>query len=195
MVQHLLLVLIAAPLVVIGRPTAPLIAALPSQVGRPVSTLIVGLRQRFRFALHPVTIWALHALVLWAWHLPTLYDAALSNEFLHTLEHLSFFGTALLLWAAVLGEKPIGEGPSVLLLFGTGLQSAALGAILTFASSPLYQTHEVAAPTAGVDPLTDQQLAGVIMWIPPGIIYLAISAVMLGRMLESRPPLEEAGQS
>jgi len=194
MTQHLLLVLVAAPLIVIGRPAAPLIAGLPRRVGKNASQLVSGVRKRVAFLLHPVTIWALHAFVLWAWHLPTLYNAALTNPMLHGLEHVTFLGTALLVWSAIFGERPIGEGASVLLLFATGLQSAALGALLALSTTVIYDVHATAAPAAGIDPLTDQQLAGAIMWIPPGIIYMVITAFILARLLRNAGPrLEEAG--
>ena len=196
MTQHLLLVIIAAPLVVLGRPIGPFTAALPAAPARAVSRSLRFARDRARFALHPVSLWALHTFVLWVWHFPALYDAALENDLLHGLEHGSFLGTALLLWAAVLGSKPIAEGASVLLLFATGLQSAALGALLAFSTSPLYETHTLGAPSVETDPVSDQQLAGVIMWIPPGLVYLAVSALLLGRMLQtSRPGLEEVGRT
>jgi putative membrane protein len=197
MTQHLILVIVAAPLIAMGYPTAPLIAGLPRGPGRFASRIVSGLRKRARFLRHPLSLWALHAVVLWAWHLPTLYDAALENDFMHGLEHATFLATGLLLWGAVVGEKPLTEGASVLLLFGTMLQSAALGALLALAGSVLYESHSVAAPLVGIDPLTDQQLAGVIMWIPPGIVYLSVIAVMLSRMLaDTRPSnLEGVGRT
>jgi putative membrane protein len=196
MTQHLILVILAAPLLALGLPTAPLIAGLPNRPGRSISRLLAVVRTRISFLRHPVWVWSLHAAVLWAWHLPTLYDLALENTLVHGLEHASFLGTALLLWASVFGEKPLGEGGSLLLIFATGLQSAALGALLALAGSVLYESHTAAASLVGVDALTDQQLAGVIMWIPPGILYLAVSAVMLSRLLsDTRPPnLEGVGR-
>ena len=193
MVQHLALIAVVAPLVVLGRPTAPFVAALPARAARAISKMRAAPRRRAPLLLHPVTLWALHAIVLWAWHLPTLYGAALEDPFPHALEHGTFIATSMLVWAAVLGEHPIDEGRSVLLLFATGLQSAALGALLTFAGGVLYPAHEIAAAAAGFDPLADQQLAGVIMWIPPGILYLAASAVVLTRLLRDVPaPAEDA---
>lgn len=195
MIQHLLLVIVAAPLLVLGRPSAPLTAGLPSPLGRRVGPLIRGARRRVPFMLHPLAIFALHAVVLWAWHLPTLYDLALESTFLHGLEHATFIATALLLWAAVFGEKPAPEGGALLLVFGTGLQSAALGALLVFASDVLYEAHQVGADRVGIDPLTDQQLAGAIMWVPPGILYLAVSAVLFARLLarSGNSAMERAG--
>ena len=196
MTQHLILVLVSAPLIVLGRPTAPLIAAFPP-LGRRVARARSAARRRAPYLAHPFAVGALHALVLWAWHLPSLYDLALQNSLVHGLEHATFVATALLLWAAVMGERPIGEGQSVLLLFATGLQSAALGAVLAFARTVLYEPHEVAAPRAGFDALADQQLAGVIMWIPPGVFYLAVTAVMLSRLLRDAAPstMKEVGRS
>jgi putative membrane protein len=188
MIQHLVLVIVSAPLIVLGAPTAPLIAGLPAPASRSASKVLRVLRKRAPLLRHPVWIWALHAAVIWAWHLPYLYDLALENETMHGLEHATFLGTALLLWGAVFGERPVGEGASVLLMFATGLQSAALGALLALAGTVLYESHSVAAPIVGVDALTDQQLAGVIMWIPPGILYLAVSGLMLSRLLADARP-------
>ena len=195
MTQHLVLMVISGPLIVLGRPVPTFLAALPSQAARALARVRSAPRKHAPFLLHPVAIWALSTAVLWAWHLPALYDAALENELLHALEHVTFVATALLVWGAVLGEHPIGEGSSVLLLFGTGLQSGALGALLTFAGSVLYESHAFAAPRAGFDALTDQQLAGVIMWIPSGIVYLAVMTVMLVRLLRATPasPVREGG--
>lgn len=185
MTQHLVLMVIAGPLLVLGRPTAPFLAGLPGKIARFFARAHSAPRKHAPAILHPVALWVVSTIVLWAWHLPTLYDAALDNEALHALEHATFVGTALLVWGAVLGEHPIGEGASVLLLFATALQSGALGALLTFAGSVLYQSHQVVAPAAGFDPLVDQQLAGVIMWIPSGIVYLAAMAFMLARLLRT----------
>ena len=190
MTQHLILILVSAPLTILGRPTAPIVACLPT-MGRPVSRIRSALRRRAPYLAHPLSVWALHTAVLWTWHLPVLYALALRNSVAHGLEHATFIATAALLWAAVLGERPIGEGRSVLLLFATGLQSAALGAVLAFAGTVLYRPHEVGAPLAGYDALTDQQLAGVIMWIPPGILYLSVTAVMLARLLRDPAPAVE----
>lgn len=187
MTQHLVLMIVAAPLVVIGRPAAPFVAALPTGVARTWSRVRSAPRRSAPLLLHPVALWLASAIVLWAWHLPTFYDAALDNELVHGLEHATFIVTAGLVWAAAFGERPIGAAAAVLLLFATALQSGALGAILTFAGSVLYETHALAAPAVGVDPLTDQQLAGVIMWIPAGIVYLAAMAMLLARLLRATP--------
>ena len=194
--QHLVLMVVAAPLAVIGHPAAPFLAALPADLARAWGRIRSAPRRHAPLLLHPLAIWLVSAVVLWAWHLPTLYDAALDNEAVHALEHATFILTAGLVWAAAFGERPIGPAASVVLLLATALQSAALGAILTFAGSVLYDAHALAAPAVGIDPLTDQQLAGVIMWIPAGIVYLAAMAVMLARLLRITParPVGEGGR-
>ncbi len=196
MTQHLVLMVVAGPLIVLGRPVAPFLAALPTPAARLLARLRSAPHRRAPLFLHPVALWAVSTSVLWAWHLPDLYAAALENRAIHAFEHTTFIATAMLVWAAVLGERPIVEGASVLLLFATALQSGALGALLTFAGSVLYDSHLVAAPRAGFDPLTDQQLAGVIMWIPSGIVYLGAMALVLARLLRATPnaSLEEGGR-
>lgn len=196
MTQHLILMVVAGPLIVLGRPTRPVLAALPARVARPAGRVRSSVQRHAAWLIHPLAVLAWSVIALWAWHLPTLYEGALHNEVLHALEHATFVGTAMLLWAAVVGERRINEGPAVLLLFATTLQSGALGALLTFAGSVLYEPHLTSAPAAGFDALTDQQLAGVIMWIPSGIVYLAGMAVLLARLLRPLPSsaLEEGGR-
>jgi cytochrome c oxidase assembly factor CtaG len=132
--------------------------------------------------LNPVVVGGLLAIVLWVWHLPAVYEAALMNEALHIAEHLSFLGVAVLFWMLVIGRGPerrLGYAPAVLLVLGTSLQSGALGAILTFATTELYPLHRAGAIAWSMTPLEDQQLAGAIMWIPQGMQYLAAMAVLL----------------
>ena len=152
MVQHLLLVLLAAPLFALGLP-----------------------RVRIPNAFF---VCAVHAIVLWAWHLPTLYDAALRVDALHVFEHVSFLVTAGALWAVII--RPDSEALTKIgVTFVTGLQSAALGALIAFASEPLYASH--LGTTGNLTALEDQQLAGSIMWVPPGVIYLAVLLVLVFR--------------
>ncbi|MEA2446601.1 MAG: putative rane protein [Actinomycetota bacterium] len=159
MVQHLMLVLVAAPLLAWSAP-AP--ARLPQLLRKP---LVVG---------------ALHAMALWAWHLPVLYDAAIANPLLHIVEHGSFLVTAYLFWDVVIGKAGADDQlRRVGLVFATTLQSGALGAVIAFASSVLYTAHVASAPVRGLTPLEDQQLAGAIMWVPPGAVYVIVMLVLL----------------
>lgn len=133
----------------------------------------------------PVAAWAFHAIAIWAWHLPTLYEASLRNEIVHGIEHASFLLTAMLVWSFVV-SAPKRQPPyagAIGVMFGTALQSGALGGILTFATAVLYPIHALGAVAWNLTPLEDQQLAGVIMWIPAGAVYFGVIAVLFARWL------------
>jgi cytochrome c oxidase assembly factor CtaG len=178
MVQHLLLVLIAPPLLVLGMPVVPLLWALP-KAGRHVIGRMwrqAGfVRVAWQVLTQPVVVWLLYAVTLWGWHLPRFYQLALETPFIHELEHLSFLGTSLLFWWILLrphGHRPVGHGGAIVQLFTTALHSGALGALLTFSQVPLYPFYANRVTAWNLTLLQDQQLAGLIMWIPAGIIYL-----------------------
>jgi putative membrane protein len=187
MVQHLLLILVAAPLLVVGRPKLPFLRALPRSWRRTIHRLgsTRALRRLERVVLSPAVIWVGAVAVLWSWHVPALFDAALRDEGLHTLEHLSFLGTAYLFWWVVL--QPAGSrlapGHDVLYVFTAGVASGALGALLTFAATPIYPAYAPRALALGVSPLSDQQLAGLVMWIPAGVVYLVFASWLFVRWL------------
>jgi putative membrane protein len=131
------------------------------------------------FLTAPAAAFALHALALLMWHVPAAYDAAVRSESLHAIEHLTFLGTALLFWWVVLSPSAHGGLNYALrfpYLLGMTLVGTAIGAVLTFASSSLYHAYLASAPTRGMTPLEDQQIAGLIMWIPGGVAYLIAAA-------------------
>jgi len=179
MVQHLLLLLAAPPLLVLGQPLVAFAWGLPESSRH-------GLRQ-LRY-LHPLTApaaaFVLHSVALWLWHAPRLYDLAVADAAVHVLEHSSFLGTAVLLWWALLCSGRVGYGASVLYVFGLGLQSTALGALLTFAGGTWYTAHLGTTAAWGISPQEDQQLAGLIMWIPGGSIYLAAALGLFAAWLK-----------
>ncbi|MCG2591200.1 cytochrome c oxidase assembly protein [Ramlibacter sp. XY19] len=188
MVQHELLMVVAAPLLVLGRPLAAWAWALPAGASRAVGrwtgrgpwSLLWGA------LTDPLAAWALHALALWSWHVPALFDAALHDEAVHIAQHVSFLATALFFWWAVLGHDPrgrYGPGPSVAYLFTTMLHTAALGALLSLAPTPWYPAYLIPAASLGVDPVQDQQLGGLVMWVPAGFAYVAAALSVVGRML------------
>ena len=191
MVQHLIIVLVAAPLLVWGAPLLPCSLALPDALrrdlralGRDHTVAAVGAT-----LTGPLVVWITHVGALWMWHLPALYEAALTNEWVHVVEHVSFFVTALLFWSLVIPSRPRMPYPARLgFVFVTALQSGALGAILTFASVPLYSIHAAGARAWGLSALGDQQLAGVIMWIPAGVVYLASMSLLFIRWMRSMDP-------
>ena len=178
MLQHVLLMLVAAPLLVLGAPGLAYLWLLPVEQRRGAMRLGKRAVRPLRGLLSPAGATLLFALVTWLWHLPTLYQAALQNELLHLIEHFSFVAAAALFWNAVL--RPFGgagEGGYVapLLLFVTAAHGSALGLLITVSGSTWYGHYDRVAQAAGFSALEDQQLAGLIMWVPPGGIYLLVA--------------------
>lgn len=199
MVQHLLLTLVAAPLIVLAAPVVTVSGALspdwrlvaragrrsrPAQVGRAV-------------VARPVIASLPFVVVLWTWHLPVPYEAALGDHLVHGVEHATLLGTAVLSWAAILvaarrrrRDRP---GLAILVLFGLSTATGLVGVLLTFAPDVLYPSYEATSPAWGLSALADQQLAGVIMWVPGGGVYLAMALVILVRWLGATPPPRVVG--
>jgi putative membrane protein len=179
MAQHVLLWLVAAPLMVVGGPLRPLARALGGAGRRTMRRLprwVWRARARAGTAGGLATAWAVSTATLWSWHLPPLYQAAVRSPILHALEHASLLATAVLFWWAVAAaRRGAGEGPALLSLLLSSGQSAALGALMTFSGTPWYATY----PS-----LERQQLAGLVMWIPGGLVYLAAAGVLFLRWLE-----------
>ena len=182
MTQHELLMLVAAPLLVLGRPMVPFLWAFPKTTARHLSawTKATAWQRVWHAITAPFVAWLIHAIVLWGWHVPFLFQATLESEWVHALQHASFFGSALLFWWAILHgrERAFGYGAAVLYLFTTGLHNSLLGALLTFAQTVWYPVYNGTTQSWGLTPLEDQQLGGLIMWIPAGIVYL-IAALAL----------------
>jgi putative membrane protein len=182
MVQHLFLILVAAPLLVAGQPSVRFALAVPASWRRTWNRRV---RTKWGMSFgstlrNPLFVWCLHVAALWAWHLPDLYEAALNNELVHALEHVSFFGTAVLFWSVVIdrSRKALGHPLRILFVFTTALQSGALGALLLFADGVLYGSHITTAHDWELTALEDQQLAGALMWIPPWFVYFIAMAVL-----------------
>jgi putative membrane protein len=193
MVQHELLMVVAAPLLVLGRPLATWTWALALPQRRAVGLALQqrGWRSFWSLLTDPLVAWALHALALWGWHVPALFNGALAHEGLHIAQHACFLGTALLFWWAVLGHDPRGRhgpGPAAAYLFTTMLHTGALGALLSLAPTPWYAAYVPATAALGFDPVEDQQLGGLVMWVPSGLAYVVAALAVLGRLLlRSRP--------
>ena len=190
MTQHELLMLVAAPLLVLGRPMIPFLWAFPKTTARRLSawTKATPWQRTWRAITAPFVAWMIHAVALWGWHVPFLFQATLESEWIHALQHASFFGSALLFWWAILQgrERAAGSGAAVLYLFTTALHSSLLGALLTFARSVWYPIYNGATLSWGLTPLEDQQLGGLIMWVPAGAVYIvAALALFAGWLRES----------
>jgi putative membrane protein len=174
MLQHELMMLVGAPLVIAGRPLPVWLWGLPSTWRIPVGN--VFRRSRVGgvwYALTaPLVAWVLHGLALWLWHIPALYDAAVANEGIHALQHAIFVGTSCLFWWGLLYGRygRAGYGAAVFYVFTTVIHTGLLGAILTFAGRPFYPVYRGPAQAGGIDPVADQQIAGLLMWIPAGAI-------------------------
>jgi putative membrane protein len=166
MAQHALLVALAPPLLLYGNPARIFVFALR------VAPIFAALSRPAPAAL-------LHGLALWLWHAPLAFQAAAQGYWLHILQHVTFFVTALFFWRAVLGARTAPRTAAALAAaFITLLHSGLLGALITLAPFALY----------GGASLEDQQLAGLIMWVPMGVAYLAACLFLARRLLSEHSP-------
>jgi putative membrane protein len=176
MAQHEILMLVAAPLLVLSRPLVPMLWGLPITWRRAIGQWSKGaaVQHVWRSISRPSVAWGIHAVALWLWHAPQLFQATLTDEWIHSAQHLSFFGSALLFWWSLFyahGRASYGAG--FLYVFTTAVHTSILGALLTFARTVWYPSYELTTKAWGLTPLEDQQVGGLIMWIPAGVVYLA----------------------
>lgn len=180
MLQHLVIITVAAPLIAYGAPGRVLLAGLPRSLRRPAATVVHRLPIRTSAVL---AAWSVGIATIWVWHLPAAYDAAIRSEAWHLLEHLTFFVGSWFFWAALvrLARSP-GKGVVAAAYVAAAVPpGAALGAVLTFADHPLYPAQAAQARAAGIDPLLDQRIAGVVMWVPLDLVYLAVAISLFAR--------------
>lgn len=191
MVQHEAMMLLCAPLIVLGRPFGVMLWALPHPVRLAIGRLLRAhaWTRCWRRLASPLCAWWLHAVALWAWHAPLLFEAALANAGVHTLQHASFLLTALLFWRGIVGEMATrrGAGSAMLSLFTTMVHTGALGALIALAPGVWYPSYIEPTSALGMDPLQDQQLGGLIMWIPGAVAYLIGALAVASRWLRERP--------
>jgi putative membrane protein len=194
MVQHILLIGVAAPLLALARPWARMWRGFPLSYRRAVARRIAGPRWRpvrgaATFLGGAVVSWLLFNLTFCAWHLPVLYDAALRLEFVHGIEHLSFFAVALLFWTRVVDSPPwrtpLSELGKLAYLGSTMVVGWVLAIVLAVAGSPIYAVYAEEASRPGhISAFTDQQLAAGVMWVPGSISYTIAIIVIAYRWLE-----------
>ncbi|MBV9481071.1 MAG: cytochrome c oxidase assembly protein [Acidobacteria bacterium] len=186
MTQHEILILVSAPLLVLGRPLVPLLWALPECWRGPVAEL--GRSRVFKrgwlLISAPLSAWLVHAAAIWLWHAPALFIAALDSEFMHAAQHLSFLGSALIFWWALIENHTgrLGHGGAVLYVFTTAIHTSVLGALLTFAPRVWYAPYEIRL-AGHLTALEDQQIGGLIMWIPAGTLLTVIGLLLLIKSL------------
>jgi cytochrome c oxidase assembly factor CtaG len=189
MVQHELLMIVAAPLLVLGRPLAVWVWAFPSS-GRATLARVGRyrpMRMAWGFLTVPMVAWLLHGVALWGWHVPRWFESALRHPTMHTLQHWSFLASALLFWWTIFARREGSGGAHAMLsLFTTMVHTGALGALLTLAPAPWYPSYLEASAALGFDPLQDQQLGGLVMWVPGGIAFLAAALAVAARWLVRR---------
>jgi putative membrane protein len=187
MTQHEILMLISAPLLVLGRPLIVFLWALPSVWRERAAAL--GSSQTFKkgcaVVSAPLPAWLVSALALWMWHIPCLFDQTLRSEWIHAAQHTTFLVTALIFWWPVLNRTPaLGYGGALVYVFTTILHTSVLGALLTFAPQAWYSSYLVTAPAWHLTALEDQQIGGLIMWIPAGTVLLIVALVLLVRWMK-----------
>lgn len=189
MVQHETMMLVAAPLLVLGRPLGVWIWALPSNARRRVGRAVRAptFARAWRRLTAPLAGWILHAAALWGWHAPAMFEAALADSWMHTLQHASFLLTALIFWWTVFGDGASRQsgGHAMLSVFTTMVHTSALGALISLAPGLWYPSYVEPTSALGIDPLHDQQAGGLIMWVPASVVYLIGGLAIAARWLQS----------
>ncbi len=180
MAQHMLLIFVAAPAIQISAPVLPILRGVPRPVRRRVVIPFFksrAVRSTLRNVFRPLIAWPLFVGMLAFWHFPFAYEAALGNELVHVVEHFAFALGAYLWWWNVVDPIPLRASLPYLarvpFVFITIVPSFVLGAFLTFAPEAWYTPYEATAPAYGFSALEDQQLGGLIMWIPGSFVIAA----------------------
>jgi len=188
MTQHLLLMLIAAPLLVVARPVPYLVWSLPVPLRRVLARLWtpLGLSGLSRVLKVPTLCWSGFCATVIFWHIPALYRWAIRDEVRHALMHLSFLGAAMLFWSVVIApphRQRLNYASAGLYVFFAALLTGLPGALITFARHPLYVDAPYGSLPFGLTALADQQLAGLIMWIPMDLILFGAALALFGASL------------
>jgi putative membrane protein len=187
MLQHEIMILVSAPLISASHPGATCLWALAprhrAHIGGWVHT--VEKSAFARLLTSALSAWLLESIALWVWHIPALYDATLSSDWIHAAQHLSFFLTAVLFWSALfgVGRSAMSYGVGTLYVFAAAAQCSALGALLTFSSVLWYPAYANTTARWGLTALQDQQLGGVIMWVPSSIVFIIVGLALFTKWI------------
>jgi putative membrane protein len=184
MTQHELLMLVAAPLLVIARPLGTLMWGLPRAVGAGLTSR--SLRRIGAWLATPLVAWLLHTVVLWAWHVPGAFESGLRSVPVHWLQHASFFAVAIIYWWSVFSSSAGLErkGMALLSVFTTAVHTAVLGMLLTFSTQVWYPSYAHVENPWGLSAVDDQQLGGLIMWVPGGMVFIIAALVLAAQWLK-----------
>ena len=191
MIQHLLLMMVVPPLLLLGAPILPLLRGLPRPVlqhGLGPFFASTALQRLGRFLTHPLVCLLAFTVSNVAWHVPGLYELALQSEFWHDVQHVCFLGTGLLFWWPVVQPWPSRlrwpRWTMIPYLLFADIQNTALSAFLIFSERVLYPTYAAVPRLWGISALDDQAAAGAIMWVPGSVIFLVPVAVIAIRLLD-----------
>jgi putative membrane protein len=193
MAEHELIMLVATLLLAASHTGGILVWGMPAGLRRTIGgTWKSPLASTWRHLTDPLTATILQAVVMWAWHAPALFNRALASDGWHVAQHLSFFISSLIFWAAMVDPRRGGYLLSAACLFLTSLVEGALGGLMALSSSPWYSAYAAMGMTGiGMDPLTDQRLAGLLMWIPGGVVHGSAALVLLHAWLTN----QDSGQA
>jgi cytochrome c oxidase assembly factor CtaG len=185
MIEHELIMLPAALLLVAARPGAAMLWAFPAAARGALAGVARGGRGLWRFLTDPLVATLVQLAAMWAWHAPALFDRALASDKWHVAQHLSFLVAALLFWWAMANGRG-SYGLSAFCLFVTSLAGGALGVLMAVSNSPWYAGYAAMGLTpSGLTPAEDQQLAGAIMWVPGGAFHGAAALFFLWKWLRA----------
>jgi putative membrane protein len=149
-----------------------------------------GRQRAWRAASAPPVAWTVHAGALWLWHVPALYQRTVEQPWVHALQHASFLSAALLFWWTAFrgrGGRRRAAGVSLIYLFTTAVHTSVLGALITFSGVVWYPVYGERAALWGLSPLGDQQLGGLVMWVPGGLAYVAAFLARFDRWMADEP--------
>lgn len=190
MVQHLLLMSVVPPLILLGAPVVPLLRGLPRWVVKAILGPLIALkfpRRLGHFATQPMVAWLAMNLTFLSWHVPAAYDFALRNERWHDFEHICFLTTSLLFWWVVLRPWPsrsIVSGWMVLLyLISADVVNTALSAFLAFCNRPVYGYYVSGPNPFHVSALSDQIVGAVVMWVFGSFVFLVPAVLLTVRLM------------
>ena len=192
MIQHELLMMIIPPLLLLARPMPVLMWGLPAAPRAQLARLMQR-RSLFRTLLVQITrpdvCFAIFVMSLWLWHVPKAYDTAILNPFVHDLEHISFFGSAMIFWWHVIAAAPRIHKEAfafrIVLILLAFVQNEALAVLIAFADEPLYQVYALGNGAWGLNPMQDQMWGAAIMWIPGGMMYGLAAIFLIARAANS----------
>ena len=199
MTQHVLMLVVAPALLLLGAPLLPILWGLPGGVRQGAGSFFTTthpLQRFFSFLVHPYVATGLFLAVMGIWHFQKPYDAAQGSTLAHDLEHIAFLSVGIIWWWPLIhptgGRRGLGYGLAMVYLLPPVLVMTVIGAVLVFAEEPLYTTYLVSSNVWGLTPLEDQHLGGIIMWIPTKLLYLVVFFVRLSLFMAREEQAAEA---